>query len=72
MKTPNSMRSLGTPGPPSDEIALFAGKNSDAYKNGTGISYYISRIRFIAHTRVVTGRAVANVTSEGIGKRITP
>lgn len=68
MKTLNSMRSLGTPGPPSDESALFAEKNSDAYRSGTDISYYISRIRFIAHTRVVTGRAVASVTSESTGK----
>jgi hypothetical protein len=51
-----------SPRPPFRQSALFAEGRSNVYRSGTDISNPTSHIRFIAHHRVVPGRAVVDVT----------
>jgi hypothetical protein len=51
-----------SPRPLPRHCALFAENDSAVHENGTDISNHISRIRFIARSRIVPGRAVVDVT----------
>ena len=57
-----SMLNPMSPRHPSRQSALFAEGHSNVYKSGTDISNPTSHIRFIAHHRVVPGRAAVDVT----------
>jgi hypothetical protein len=56
MLNPMSLR------PPSRHCAPFVENDSVVHESGTDISNHTSRIRFIAHSRIVPGRAVVDAT----------
>ncbi len=58
--------------PPSYRDALSANALSAVSKSETDMLNRTFRIRFIAHPRLVSGRAVVDLTSETIGRRNTP